>query len=195
IIGIGVGLGAQSLVKDIINGVFIILQDMISVGDWVQVGAKSGLVEAIGLRATRLRDGEGNVHIIPNSSIDSVTNMTKVFSRYMFDVHVSYKEDVDRVMTVLEELGREMQADTRYGPDILQPLEIFGLDRFAESSIVIRARVTTKPMKQWEIGREFNRRIKKIFDQSGIEMPFPHRTVCIEEVKGSHILPVDSAAR
>lgn len=184
IIGIGIGLGAQSLVKDIINGVFILAQDMISVGDWVQLGSKSGLVEAIGLRATRLRDTEGNVHIIPNSAIDSVTNMTKVFSRYVFDVHVSYKEDVDQVMTVLEELGREMQADSKFGPDILQPLEILGLDKFADSAVVIRARVTTKPMKQWEVGREFNRRIKKTFDRLGIEIPFPHRTIYMGETKG-----------
>ncbi|MEW6266422.1 MAG: mechanosensitive ion channel family protein [Thermodesulfobacteriota bacterium] len=183
IIGLGVGLGAQSLVKDLINGLFILAQDMISVGDWVQVGSKQGLVEAISLRAIRLRDLAGNVHIIPNSSVESVTNMTKVYSRYVFDVGVAYKEDVDRVMEVLETLGREMQADPVYGPEILEPLEVFGLDRFEDSAMIVRARITTNPMKQWWVGREFNRRLKQTFDRLGIEIPFPHRTIYMGQSK------------
>ena len=193
IIGLGVGLGAQSLVKDFINGLFILFQDMISVGDWIRIGDKDGLVEAISLRAVRIRDLSGNVHIIPNSAIESVTNMTKVFSRYVFDIGVSYREDVDEVISVLEELGRELRADPAFGRDILEPLEILGLQRFDDSAVIIRARVTTRPMQQWIIGREFNRRIKKAFDEKGIEIPFPHRTVYMGEPKHEPAPPLHVA--
>ena len=177
IVGLGVGLGSQSLVKDVINGLFILFQDILNVGDWVTVGDKSGLVESIGLRALRLRDLAGNVHVIPNSAVETVTNMTKGFSRYVFDVGVAYREDVDEVIEVLREIGTEMEADPVFGPDMTAPLEILGLDRFDDSAVVIRARATTKPMRQWAVGREFNRRMKKRFDEQGIEIPFPHRTV------------------
>jgi len=191
ILGLGVGLGAQSLVKDFINGLFILFQDMIAVGDWAVLGDKSGLVEAISLRAVRLRDLSGNVHIIPNSAIDSVTNMTKGFSRCILDVGVAYREDVDQVMDILREIGEEMSNDSQYGPDILEPLEVFGLQKFDDSAVVVRARVTTKPMKQWAIGREFNRRIKKVFDARGIEIPFPHQTVYMGQPKQGQAPPLE----
>ncbi|MEW6664243.1 MAG: mechanosensitive ion channel family protein [Thermodesulfobacteriota bacterium] len=177
IIGLAVGLGAQSLVKDLINGLFILLQNMISVGDVVDLGDRSGVVESVGLRTVQLRDLNGNVHVIPNSAIGTVTNMTKDYSRYVFDIAIAYREDVDEVMEILSELGKEMQDDPVYGRDILEPLEILGLDRFDDSAVIIRARVKTMPSKQWSVGREFNRRLKKIFDERGIEIPFPHRTV------------------
>ena len=190
IVGLGVGLGAQSLVKDLINGLFILVMDMINVGDWVQLGDKSGLVEFIGLRAVTIRDLHGSVHIIPNSTIETVTNMTKGFSRYVMDVGVAYREDVDEVMNILREIGREMQVDPVFGPDIIEPLEVLGLNEFGDSAIIIRARVTTKPMKQWTIGREFNRRIKKIFDLRGIEIPFPHQTIYMGEPKQGNAPPL-----
>ncbi len=183
IVGLAVGFGAQTLVKDVINGLFILLQDLMSVGDVAVFGDKGGLVEAVGLRTVTLRDLAGNVHVIPNSSIETVTNMTKGYSRYVFDVGVAYREDVDEVMEVLRELGEEIRNDPTYKEDILEPLEILGVDRFDDSAVIIRARITTKPIRQWAVGREFNRRMKKAFDQRGIEIPFPHRTIYMGEPK------------
>jgi small conductance mechanosensitive channel len=183
IVGLAVGFGAQTLVKDVINGLFILLQDLISVGDVAVFGDKGGLVEAVGLRTVTLRDLAGSVHVIPNSSIETVTNMTKGYSRYVFDVGVAYREDVDEVMEVLREIGEEMQKDPEYKKDIREPLEILGVDRFDDSAVIIKARITTKPIRQWAVGREFNRRMKKAFDQRGIEIPFPHQTIYMGEPK------------
>lgn len=177
ILGLAVGFGAQSLVKDVITGLFILFEDSISVGDVATLRGTGGLVEKITLRAVTLRDLSGNVHVIPNSSIDMVTNMTKEYSRYVLDVGVAYREDVDEVIGVLQEVDEAMRADLEYGKDMLEPIEILGLDRFADSAIVVRARLKTKPIQQWRIGREFNRRMKQVFDARGIEIPFPHRTV------------------
>ncbi|NIS59462.1 MAG: mechanosensitive ion channel [Proteobacteria bacterium] len=183
IVGLAVGFGAQTLVKDVINGLFILLQDLISVGDVAVFGDKGGLVEAVGIRTVTLRDLAGNVHVIPNSSIETVTNMTKGYSRYVFDVGVAYREDVDEVMDVLREIGEDMRNDPAYREDILEPLEILGVDQFADSAVIIKARITTKPIRQWAVGREFNRRMKKVFDERGIEIPFPHRTIYMGEPK------------
>lgn len=177
ILGLAIGFGAQSLVKDVINGLFILFEDSISVGDVAMLRGTGGLVEKVTLRAVTLRDLAGNVHVIPNSSIDMVTNMTKEFSRYVLDVGVAYRENVDEVINILKEIGEEMRADPEFGKDMLEPVEILGLDRFADSAIIIRARLITKPIQQWRIGREFNRRMKKVFDERGIEIPFPHRTL------------------
>jgi len=184
IVGLAVGFGAQTLVKDVINGLFILLQDLIAVGDVAVFGDKGGLVEAVGIRTVTLRDLAGNVHVIPNGSIDTVTNMTKGYSRYVFDVGVAYRENVDEVMEVLRDIGEEMQNDPEYGKDILAPLEILGVDSFADSAVIIKARITTKPIRQWAVGREFNRRMKKVFDERGIEIPFPHHTIYMGEPKG-----------
>ena len=175
--GIAVGLASQSLIKDILNGLFILFEDSISVGDVITVRGIGGVVEKITLRVVVLRDLEGNVHVIPNSSIDMVTNMTKVFSRYLLDVGVAYREDVDTVIDILKEIDEGMRRDAQYGGDMLEPIEIMGLDRFAESAVVVRARLKTRPGMQWQVGREFNRRTKKVFDERGIEIPFPHRTL------------------
>ena len=183
VVGLAVGFGAQTLVKDVITGVFILAEDQFRVGDVVRVNDKSGLVEEITIRTIRLRDLGGNVHMIPFSSVEMVENMTKDFSRYVFDVGIAYREDVDEVIDVLRDLGAEMQADDYYGPLINQPIEIMGLDHFADSAVIIRARLTTKPIKQWEVGREFNRRMKRMFDELGIEIPFPHQTIYFGEDK------------
>ncbi|MCX7966204.1 MAG: mechanosensitive ion channel family protein, partial [Syntrophorhabdaceae bacterium] len=177
IVGLAVGFGAQSLVKDVIGGFFIILEDQIRVGDVVEIGGKSGLVEKIGLKTTVLRDLSGNVHFVPNGEIKVVTNMTKEYSRYVIDIGIAYKEDVDRVMEVIKEIDEELRNDPEFKDDIIAPIEILGLDQFASSSIIIKARTTTLPIKQWRVGREFNRRIKKRFDELGIEIPFPHLTI------------------
>lgn len=183
IAGLAIGFAGQSLVKDIINGFFILLWDQIRVGDVVQIAGKGGLVEKINLKMTVLRDLGGNVHYIPNGAIDLVTNMTKEFSRYVFDIGVSYREDVDEVIEVIKEIDEEMRNDPEYKDDILEPIEILGLNEFADSAVIIRARTTTKPIKQWSIGREFNRRLKKRFDEKNIEIPFPHITLYMGEDK------------
>ncbi|MEE2995832.1 MAG: mechanosensitive ion channel domain-containing protein [Pseudomonadota bacterium] len=183
VIGLAVGFGSQTLVKDVITGVFILAEDQFAVGDVVCVNEKSGVVEEITIRTIRFRDLGGNVHMIPFSSVGMVENMTKDFSRYVFDVGIAYREDVDEVIEVLRVLGAEMQEDDYYGPLINQPIEIMGLDKFADSAVVVRARLTTKPIKQWEVGREFNRRMKRKFDNLGIEIPFPHQTIYFGEDK------------
>ncbi|MCP9473451.1 MAG: mechanosensitive ion channel family protein [Nitrospira sp.] len=175
--GLAIGFGAQSLVKDVISGFFILLEDSIAVGDVVEIAGVSGLVEEVKLRSIRLRDVSGSVHVVPNGIVDRVKNMTKGFSFYVFDVGVAYKEDVDRVMAVLVEIAEELRADPLYADDILEPLEMLGVDRFDDSAVIIRCRLKTVPSKQWRVGREMNRRIKKTFDAKGIEIPFPHRTL------------------
>lgn len=177
IAALAIGFAAQSLVKDFINGFFILLWDQIRVGDVVQVSGKGGLVEMINLKMTVLRDLAGNVHFIPNGSIDVVTNMTKDYSQYVFEVGVAYREDVDEVMEVMKEVDEELRNDPDFKNDILKPIEIFGLDTFGDSAIIIKARTTTKPIKQWRVAREFNRRLKKKFDAKDIEIPFPHTTL------------------
>jgi small conductance mechanosensitive channel len=171
------------LVKDIISGMFIILEDSISVGDVVILKGTGAMVENINLRTIRMRDLSGNVHVIPHSSVDMITNMTKDYSRYLLDVGVAYREDTDQVVEILKAIGAEMQADPEYGQNILEPIEIMGVDRFEDSAVIVRARLTTKPIKQWNIGREFNRRMKKAFDERGIEIPFPHQTLYFGEPK------------
>ncbi|MGB9893030.1 MAG: mechanosensitive ion channel family protein [Candidatus Saccharicenans sp.] len=188
--GLAVGFAAQSLIKDIINGFFIILWDQIRVGDVISVAGKSGVVESVSLKMTVLRDLEGNVHYIPNGLIEAVTNLTKDFSRYVFDIGVSYFEDVDRVMETMKRVDEELRADSEFGGEILGPLEILGLDRFADSAVVIKARTTTKPGKQWAIGREFNRRLKMAFDRQGISIPFPHLTMFVGQDKAGKSAPL-----
>jgi small conductance mechanosensitive channel len=194
IIGLAIGFGAQKLVQDIITGVFILLEDAVAVGDVVQVAGIGGLVEDLSIRSIRLRDQSGNVHTIPFSSVDTVTNMTKLYSYYLIDVGVAYREDTDRVAQVCRQIVEEMRADTEFGPEILEPLEVLGVDRFEDSAVVIRARIKTPPIKQWKVGREFNRRMKKRFDELGIEIPFPHRTLYFGAAPDGNALPLAAAA-
>ncbi len=175
--GLALGFGAQSLVRDVISGFFMLLEDQIRVGDVVVLNGTAGEVVEMNLRTTVLRDLSGTVHIFPNGNITSVSNMTKDWSRYVIDVGVAYKEDVDYVMEVLKEIGAELSADPEFGQYILKPLEVLGVDNFGPSEIVIKVMITTVPLKQWYVGRELRRRIKKRFDELGIEIPFPHTTV------------------
>lgn len=183
VLGLAVGFGAQSLVKDLISGFFILLYDQIRVGDVVQIAGKGGLVENINLKMVRLRDLAGNVYFVPNGEIGVVTNMTKDFSMFVFDVGVAYREDVDEVMEVLKKIDEELRADPGFAPDILAPLEILGVDQFADSAVIIKARTKTLPIKQWGVAREFNRRMKKRFDELDIEIPFPHVTLYMGQLK------------
>ena len=190
IIGVAVGFGAQSLVKDVISGFFILLEDQIRVGDVVEIAGKAGVVEQINLKMTILRDLAGNVHYIPNGAIEVVTNMTKGYSRYVFDIGVAYRENVDEVMAVMMAVDEALRADPEFGPDILEPLEMLGLDRFGDSALIIKARTTTKPIKQWRVAREFNRRLKIAFDKKGIEIPFPHLTLYMGQDKAGGAPPL-----
>jgi moderate conductance mechanosensitive channel len=190
ILGLAVGFGAQHLVQDVISGFFIFMEDQIRVGDVVQIAGKGGLVEKINLRMVVLRDLHGNVHYVRNGKIDIVTNMTKDFSRYVFDVGVAYREDVDQVIEVIKEVDEGMRLDPVFGDDILEPIEILGLDRFADSAVIVRARTKTKPIKQWNVGREFNRRLKKRFDELDIEIPFPHTTLYMGQDKAGSAPPM-----
>jgi small conductance mechanosensitive channel len=175
--GLAVGFGAQNLVQDVISGFFLLLEDQVRVGDVVQLNDKSGLVEKITLRMIILRDFAGSVHYVRNGKIDVVTNMTKGYAYSVFDIGVAYGEDTDQVSTAIEAIGKDLQQDLAFKEDILAPVEVVGLDKFADSAVVIKARIKTKPGKQWRVAREFNRRLKKKFDELGIEIPFPHVTL------------------
>lgn len=181
--GLAIGFGAQSLVKDVISGFFILLENSVRVGDVVEVAGVGGIVEEIELRTIRLRDLSGNVHVVPNGVIDKVKNLTKDYSYYLFDIGVAYREDVDEVMALLKQIAAELLADPTFSGDILEPLEMLGVDQFADSAVIIKCRIKTEPIKQWRIGREMNRRIKKTFDAKGIEIPFPHQTIYWGESK------------
>lgn len=171
IVGLAVGFGAQALVQDVIAGFFILLDDQIRVGDVVEIAGKSGLVEKVDLRMTTLRDMSGNVHYVRHGKIDFVTNMTKDFSNFVFDIPVAYHEDVDRVASVIRIVHEDLRRDPGFSQDIIAPMEMLGLDRFAESAIILRARTTTRPGQQWHVAREFNRRLKMALDEKNIEMP------------------------
>jgi small conductance mechanosensitive channel len=160
------------------------------VGDVVEIAGKTGIVERMNLKMTILRDLAGNVHFVPNGEINVVTNMTKGYSRYVFDIGVAYREDVDEVMNIMKAVDEEMRNDPEFAKDILEPLEIFGLDQFADSALIIKARTTTKPIKQWRVAREFNRRLKKKFDERNIEIPFPHLTLYMGKDKQDQSPPL-----
>jgi moderate conductance mechanosensitive channel len=174
---VAIGFGAQSVVRDVISGFFIILENQYRIGDAVKVAGVSGLVESVSLRATVLRDLEGSVHIIPNGEIKVVSNLSKEWSRSVLDIGISYREDVDQVIAILSQVGKELEAEEGYKSAILEPPQILGVERFGESELVIRMMVKTVPLKQWEVGRELRKRIKKRFDEKGIETPYPHRVM------------------
>lgn len=182
IAGVAIGFGAQSLVRDVISGLFLIVENQIRVHDVVRINGVTGTVEEINLRTTVLRGLDGAVHIFPNGTIQTLTNLSREYSFYVADIGVAYKEDVDRVIEVIRQVGEELRQDPEFGPLILEPIQVLGLEQFAESSVVIRSRLKTKPGQQWLVGREFNRRLKKRFEAAGIQIPFPHRTLQLEGV-------------
>lgn len=179
--GLAFGFGAQNLVRDVISGFFIILENQVRVGDVAVINGTGGLVEAINLRTIVLRDLQGTVHIFPNGEITQVSNMTKEWSRYVIDVGVAYKEDVDRVMKILEGIGQDLCEDENFRALILDKLEVLGVDDFGESQVTIKVMIKTLPLKQWTVGRELRRRIKNTFDKEGIEIPFPHLSLYFGE--------------
>jgi small-conductance mechanosensitive channel len=181
IAGLAIGFGAQTLVRDVIAGFFLILEDQVRVGDVVSVDGTSGLVEAINLRTIVLRDVAGTVHVIPNGSITRLSNLTKDYAYAVLDIGVAYKEDTDAVVDLLREVADQLAQDPRFAPSILAPLEVLGVEAFGDSQVTLKVRMKTVPLKQWEVGRELRRRIKKAFDARGIEIPFPHRVVIVRD--------------
>jgi len=177
IIGVAVGFGAQELVRDFISGFFILLENQVRTGDVAVVNGTGGLVEKIEMRTITLRDFSGTVHVIQNGKINTLSNMTREWSAMVFDIGVAYKENVDEVMKVMREVGDELQKDENFSKSIIEPIEVFGLDQFGDSAIVIKARLKTKPIQQWTVGREYRRRLKEAFDAQNIEIPFPHTTI------------------
>ena len=170
VLGIAVGFGAQTLVKDFLTGVFLIAEDVVSLGDNVQIGTSKGVVEAMTLRTIRLRDTDGVLHIFPYSEAQVIHNRTKTFSAYVFEFLISYDADVDRALAVMGQVGEALKADPLFGSLIVRPFEVMGVDKLGETGVLLKARVTTAPREQWRVGREYNRRIKMAFDDQGIEM-------------------------
>ncbi|OQC22846.1 MAG: putative MscS family protein YkuT [Deltaproteobacteria bacterium ADurb.Bin072] len=195
ILGLAVGFGAQNLVRDVISGFFFILEDQVRVGDVAVVNGTGGLVEQINFRTIVLRDLEGVVHVFPNGTVSTLSNRTKTWSGYVFDLGVAYKEDTDTVIKIIAQVGEEMMRDPTFGPLMLDAPEIFGVDRFDDSAVVIKGRLKTKPIQQWVVGREFLRRIKYAFDEAGIEIPFPHQTVYFGDASKPFELKILEAAR
>lgn len=187
IVGLAVGFGAQTLVRDIISGFFLILEDQVRVGDVAAINGTGGLVEELNLRTIVLRDIEGTVHVFPNGSITTLANRSKDFSYYVIDLPVSYREDVDRIVALLREIGAALQNDSAYGSFILEPIEVLGVDAFAEKWLLLKVRIKTMPLKQWDVGRELRKRIKRAFDAEGIAMIFPERVITVpqDERKGT----------
>lgn len=168
IFGLAISFGAQSLVRDIISGVFILIENQIRVGDVAVINNTEGTVEIIGLRTTILRDLEGVVHVFPNGSIRTLSNRTKDWSACVLDIGVAYKEDPENAIEIMKKVDEDLRGDKEFGKFILEPIEIFGLENVSESSMIIKARIKTQPQKQWTIAREYRHRLKKAFDEHGI---------------------------
>ncbi|MGE0862946.1 MAG: mechanosensitive ion channel family protein [Vicinamibacterales bacterium] len=181
IIGLAIGFGAQSLVKDIIAGIFLIAENQIRIGDVAEINGIGGGVEEINLRTVVLRDLKGVVHTIANGEIRTLANLTKDFSYYIIDIGVDYDDDTDRIVEAVRDTAAGMMADAAYAPSILEPIEVMGVDAFNASEVTLRFRIKTLPLKQWEVGRELRRRIKKTFDGRGIRIPFPQMTITVRK--------------
>lgn len=174
---IALGLGAQNLIRDLISGFFLILENQVRVGDVVEVNGTSGAVEQLNLRTIVLRDLEGTVHVFPNGAIERLANMTKDWSRAVVEIGVAQHEDVDRVMRLLGEIGRELAEDPEWGGAVMEPTDVVGVVNLGESSVNVRTITRTLPLKQWDVANELRRRIVIRFGEAGIETPFPHRTI------------------
>jgi small conductance mechanosensitive channel len=177
VVGIALGFGAQSLIKDYFNGFFMLLENQIRQGDAVEISGKTGIVEDLTLRHVALRDIEGNVHYIPNGEITIVTNKSRGYAYALINLGVAYREDLDEVYRVMRETGTALRADPEIGPRILEDLEVQGVQDWGDSAMVIRCRFKTVAMEQWAVRRAFLGSLKKAFDAHGIEIPYPHLTL------------------
>ena len=187
IVCLAIGIGAQNLVKDIITGAFIVLEQQFSVGDVVKIGDRSGAVEYVGLRTTILRDGEGTAHIIPNGKIDIVSVMTKGWSRFVLDIDITSETDVERVIRTIEKVLNDYAKE--FPENVLAEPQVLGIESFGDNSVKIRSVVKTAPSKQWDVGRAIRRRIKAEFDRLGIELPIKQRVVVLQKQDSG--LPVE----
>jgi small conductance mechanosensitive channel len=193
VLGIAIGFGAQSLVKDYFTGLFLLLENQVRQGDVVEVAGKGGLVEEMTLRYIRLRDYEGSVHYIPNGTIDTVTNRSRSFAFAVIDIGVAYRENIDDVYAVMRQVAAELRADGEFADKIEEDLEIAGVDQWGDSAVVIRCRFKVKPLEQWGVRRAYLYRLKKAFDAAGIEIPYPHLTVYAGQPKHGQAAPLPLA--
>lgn len=177
VVGLAIGFGAQSLIKDYFTGFFLLVENQIRVGDVVEIAGKSGLVEEVSLRRVRLRDYDGSVHYVSNGLITTVTNRSTEFAFALLEVGVAYKTNIDQAFDVVRKVAQDMRQDPVVGPKIIGDIEVAGVESLADSSINLRSRIRVLPLAQWEVRRAFLKRIKEAFDASGIEIPFPHRTL------------------
>jgi small conductance mechanosensitive channel len=177
VIGLAIGFGAQTLVKDVITGVFILLEDSLAIGDWVDLGGHGGEVESMTIRTITLRDLHGHIHVVPFSDVTSILNMARDYGYAVIDVDVAYREDTDAVIALLQEVAEDLKNDPDWGPKIIGEFEVFGVNNLGESSVQIRVRLQTKTLAHWGMRREFLRRAKQKFDERGVEIPYPHRTL------------------
>lgn len=184
IAGLAVGFGAQNLVRDVITGFFIILENQVRVGDVAIVNGTNGLVESVTFRTITLRDVTGTLHVFPHGSIATLANQTADWSAAVLDIGVSYRTDIDKATRVMTEVYEQMLADPSLAARMIEPIEVFGVDNFGPNELVIKARIKTLPREQWGIGREYRRRLKLAFDREGIEIPFAQRTLHIQSLPG-----------
>jgi moderate conductance mechanosensitive channel len=197
ILGLAVSFGAQSLVKDVISGFFILVENQFAIGDVIEVAGKSGVVEKMTLRVVVLRDGEGAMHVVPNGEIKVASNKTRGWSRAVVDVGVGYDEDIDRALGIVRDEASQLATDRVWSPQLDGAPEVLGIESLGDSSIVIRTLIRTQPGSQWGLAREFRRRIKNRFDRDGVEIPFPQRRVHVRVEGGptpDSITPAAGAA-
>jgi len=179
VVGVAIGFGSQKLVQDVITGAFILFEDTIAVGDSVKIGDNVGTVEGLTIRTIRLRAGNGQLHTLPFSSVSTVINMSRDFAYHTFEISVAYNEDVDRVIEAIREVGDTLRGESEWAQSLPEPIEVFGVDNFDGASVVIRGRLKAVPGMQAPAGREFNRRLKKMFDEIGVEMPSSSTTLVL----------------
>lgn len=177
VVGVAIGFGAQNIIKDVLGGLFLMMENQIRLNDVAVINGKGGVIEEINLRTTVLRADDGAVHIFPNGGIQSLSNLTREYSYSVFNISVGYREDTDHVIAVFKELGDELIAQEPYHSSILAPLEINGVDQLGPYAVVIKGRFKTLPGKQWMVASEMNRRIKKRFGETQIEIPFPTQII------------------
>ena len=189
VVGVAVGFGAQTLIKDYFTGFFLLIEDQIRHGEVVEVAGKKGKVEEVTLRHVRLRDFEGSVHFIPNSTITTVTNRSRDYSYAVIDIGVAYRENIDEVYELMRKVGAEMRSSVDWKNEIVEDLEIAGIDNLADSAVIIRCRFKVMPLEQWDVRREFLYRIKKAFDNAGVEIPYPHLTLYAGQAKQESLTP------
>lgn len=194
VIGLAIGFGAQTLVKDFLTGIFLISEDIVAVGDVVEIAGSSGVVEQMTIRTIRLRALDGTLHVLPYGEAQIIHNMTKVFSYHVIELGVSYESDIDKAFEVMAQVVEDMRADPDLSPRILEPLEVMDVSALADSGVVLRARIKTPPGAQWGVGRAFNRRIKTAWDAAGVEIPYPHMHLVMPQPAHTSPRPDDQTA-